>query len=178
MASSSPCSSACSGRRAPSSIRSCRRGLLTPAQAKTVLLDDVVLSDAMATQEVERYTFRSPGQATAYFYGYIKLLGLREEVEKALGAKFNPRAFHDFILGQGLLPPPLLRKAVLAQFHAAGRAPQVVRLPTCLPACCSRRCRAALRSKSPCPVGTLSAHARVRQRNGRMNVNRGPYREP
>jgi hypothetical protein len=91
-------------------------GLITPAQAKAVLLNDVVLSEAMATQEVERYTFRAPGQATSYFYGYIKLLGLREEVEKALGPKFDARAFHDFILGQGLLPPTLLRKAVLAQF--------------------------------------------------------------
>ncbi|HEX2572110.1 MAG TPA: DUF885 domain-containing protein [Polyangia bacterium] len=91
-------------------------GLITPAQAKAVLLNDVVLSEAMATQEVERYTFRAPGQATSYFYGYTKLLGLREEVQKALGPKFDARAFHDFILGQGLLPPALLRKAVLARF--------------------------------------------------------------
>ncbi len=33
-----------------------------------------------------------------------------------MGDKFNPRDFHDFILAQGLLPPELLREAVLAQF--------------------------------------------------------------
>ena len=40
-------------------------GKITPEQAMRVLKEDVVLSDAMATQEVERYTFRAPGQATA-----------------------------------------------------------------------------------------------------------------
>ena len=44
-----------------------------PEQAKALLMDDVVLSEAMATQEVERYTFRAPGQATTYFYGYTRL---------------------------------------------------------------------------------------------------------
>src|SRR5689334_23574018 len=34
---------------------------------KRILMEDVMLSEAMATQEVERYTFRSPAQATSYF---------------------------------------------------------------------------------------------------------------
>ena len=68
-------------------------------------MEDVVLSDAMATQEVERYTFRAPGKATSYFCGYSRLLGLRADVEKQQGVKFNARAFHDVVLGQGLLPP-------------------------------------------------------------------------
>jgi hypothetical protein len=88
-------------------------GTTTPDNVKQLLMDDVVLSEAMATQEVERYTFRAPGQATSYFYGYSQLLRLRADVEKMQGAKFNARAFHDFILGQGLLPPRLLRKAVM-----------------------------------------------------------------
>jgi uncharacterized protein (DUF885 family) len=91
-------------------------GKITPAQAKNVLLNDVVLSDAMATQEVDRYTFRAPGQATSYFYGYLKLVELRQDLEKTLGAKFNARAFHDFVLGQGLLPPAMLRRAVMERF--------------------------------------------------------------
>jgi uncharacterized protein (DUF885 family) len=75
-----------------------------------------MLSDAMAKQEVERYTFRSPGQATSYFYGYTKLRELRSEVEKALGSKFDQRAFHDFVLAQGLLPPDLMRETVMSEF--------------------------------------------------------------
>ncbi len=91
-------------------------GRITPDEARRVLLEDVVQSRAMTEQEVERYTFRAPGQATSYFFGYTQLRELRSDVERALGDKFNPRDFHDFILAQGLLPPELLREAVLAQF--------------------------------------------------------------
>jgi Bacterial protein of unknown function (DUF885) len=91
-------------------------GKVTPEQVLRLLKEDVVLSDAMANQEVERYTFRTPGQATSYFYGYTRLSELRAEVEKLMGNKFDQQKYHDFILSQGLLPPDLLRKAVLEQF--------------------------------------------------------------
>jgi hypothetical protein len=93
-------------------------GKITPEEALRVLKEDVVLSNAMATQEVERYTFRSPGQATSYFYGFTRLMELRAEVEKLMGKRFDQQKYHDFILSQGLLPPDLLRKAVLEQFKA------------------------------------------------------------
>lgn len=95
-------------------------GKVTPAEAKRVLMEDVVLSEAMANQEVERYTFRAPGQATSYFYGYTRLMELRGEIEKALGGKFNQQQFHDYILSQGLLPPALLKKAVEEKFISGG----------------------------------------------------------
>jgi hypothetical protein len=95
-------------------------GKVTPADAMRVLTQDVVLSEAFANTEVERYTFRAPGQATSYFYGYIKLLDLRKDVEAKMGKKFDVMKFHDFILSQGLLPPELLRKTVMEQF-AAGK---------------------------------------------------------
>ena len=91
-------------------------GATTPARAYEVLEKDVVLSHAFATEEVVRFTYRSPGQANSYFYGYPRLLSLRQEVEAALGAKFQPRKFHDFILSQGLLPPDLMRTTVLEEF--------------------------------------------------------------
>jgi uncharacterized protein (DUF885 family) len=95
-------------------------GAVTPGQAYSVLEKDVMLSHAFAKEEVERFTYRSPGQANSYFYGYTRLLALRKETEKALGAKFDQKKFHDFILAQGLLPPDLMRKAVLEEFvHAA-----------------------------------------------------------
>jgi uncharacterized protein (DUF885 family) len=70
---------------------------------------------------VERFTYRSPGQANSYFYGYIRLLELRKDVEAALGPKFNALKFHDFILAQGLLPPDLMRKAVMEDFVPSQR---------------------------------------------------------
>jgi uncharacterized protein (DUF885 family) len=94
-------------------------GQITPERAKAVLTDEVVLSPAMAQQEIDRYTFRAPGQATSYFYGYTKLMELRADTEIALGKKFNRQAFNDFVIGQGLLPPALLREAVQTQFVPA-----------------------------------------------------------
>jgi uncharacterized protein (DUF885 family) len=96
-------------------------GAVTPSQAYAVLEKDVMLSHAFAKEEVERFTYRSPGQANSYFYGYTRLLSLRKEAQKALGAKFDQKKFHDFILGQGLLPPDLMRKAVLEEFVPAAR---------------------------------------------------------
>jgi len=96
-------------------------GETTPERVKALLVDDVVESEAAATQEVERYTFRSPGQATSYYYGFVRLEELRGDVEKQMGAAFDQRAFHDFVLAQGLLPPALLRKAVMEEF-VAGKA--------------------------------------------------------
>jgi hypothetical protein len=94
-------------------------GAITPEGAHAFLADAIVYSDPFARSEVERYTFRAPGQATAYFYGYIKLVALRAEVEAALGERFDPLAFHDFIVDQGLIPPDALRAAVLDRFVSA-----------------------------------------------------------
>jgi uncharacterized protein (DUF885 family) len=91
-------------------------GKIQPADAFRVLEEDVVQSHAFAEEEVERYTYRAPGQANSYFYGYTKLIALRKETEAAMGPKFDEKKFHDFILAQGLLPPDLMRKAVLEEF--------------------------------------------------------------
>ncbi|HKE47970.1 MAG TPA: DUF885 domain-containing protein [Rhodanobacteraceae bacterium] len=94
-------------------------GQITPERAKAVLTDEVVLSPGMAQQEIDRYTFRAPGQATSYFYGYTKLMELRADTEIKLGKKFDRQAFNDFVIGQGLLPPALLREAVDSRFIPA-----------------------------------------------------------
>ena len=91
-------------------------GKIQPTDAMRVLTHDVCMSVPFANQEVERYTFRMPGQANSYFYGYTRLLELRKEAEGALGPKFNQKRFHDFILAQGLLPPGLMKDAVEKHF--------------------------------------------------------------
>ncbi|WP_164928547.1 DUF885 domain-containing protein [Gloeobacter violaceus] len=95
-------------------------GTVTREEAMRVLTQDVVLSAPFANQEVERYTFRAPGQATSYFYGYTRLNELRKDAEQQMGSRFDAQKFHDFILAQGLLPPALLRKAVMEQFVNSG----------------------------------------------------------
>ena len=96
-------------------------GLITPERAHQVLVHEVGLSEPMARQEINRYTFRAPGQATAYFYGYLRLQQLRLQTQLTLGPAFDRLAFNDFVIGQGLLPPEQLAEAVYTQFVPAQR---------------------------------------------------------
>lgn len=97
-------------------------GLTDRDTAFKVLTEQVGFSNAMARQEVDRYTVRSPGQAGSYFYGYTQIMQLRAETELALGGKFDRQRFNDFLLDQGLLPPKLLAKAVREVFVPRERA--------------------------------------------------------
>jgi uncharacterized protein (DUF885 family) len=94
-------------------------GLIEPAAAKRILTDEVMLSEPFAQSEVNRYTFVLPGQATSYFYGYSRLQALRTRAELAMGDKFNQKAYHDFIVSQGLLPLDALEQTVMSTFVSA-----------------------------------------------------------
>lgn len=91
-------------------------GLTEPEEAVLVLTEDVGLSEALAQADVQRYVFRDPGQATSYFYWYSRLIEMRRSTELAMGEAFDRRAFNNFVLSQGLLPPDLLAGAVKAKF--------------------------------------------------------------
>jgi uncharacterized protein (DUF885 family) len=94
-------------------------GMMEPAQAQAFLMKEIGLSEPMAKQEADRYSFRAPGQATSYFYGYQRHLALLGKVQMKLGERFDARSYHDFILSQGLLPPELLEQAVMEQYVPA-----------------------------------------------------------
>jgi hypothetical protein len=91
-------------------------GLITPDDAKSLIINDMAIGETWAQNEVERYTYRMPGQATAYYYGYNKMQALRAQTELKLRDKFDQLAFHDFILAQGMLPPDILKEAVMSEF--------------------------------------------------------------
>jgi hypothetical protein len=97
-------------------------GQIEPEDIKTFLMTEVGLSEGMATQEMQRYVFRAPGQATSYFYGYQRLMETRQAAQLALRGNFDRQAFNDFVLAQGLLPPRLLRQAVMNEFVPAHKA--------------------------------------------------------
>lgn len=94
-------------------------GKITPEAVQSFLMDEVGLSEGMAKQEMQRYTFRAPGQATSYFYGYQQLMETRQAAEVALRKKFDRQAFNDFVLAQGLVPAKILRQAVMEEFVPA-----------------------------------------------------------
>lgn len=55
------------------------------------------------TSAIDRY-IAWPGQALGYKLGMIKLVELRDKARKALGDKFDVKAFHDVILLKGARP--------------------------------------------------------------------------
>ena len=64
-------------------------------------------SEPEVQSETDRYIVW-PGQALGYKVGQLTILKLRAEAQKALGSKFDIRAFHDEVLGAGALPLDVL----------------------------------------------------------------------
>jgi uncharacterized protein (DUF885 family) len=67
--------------------------------------------EPLAAQEIERYSVW-PGQACSYMVGKVTILRLRDKARKALGAKFDPRTFHDAVLTSGSMPLTALENVV------------------------------------------------------------------
>lgn len=61
--------------------------------------------------EVERYV-SNPGQACAYMIGMLRMLALRDEAQKTLGARFRVKDFHDVVLKTGSVPLDVLGDVV------------------------------------------------------------------
>lgn len=83
----------------------------TKAQAIAFMHDNTALTDANIEAEVNRY-ISWPGQALGYKLGELKIRELRAKAEKALGAKFDLRGFHDTVLGGGAVPLDVLERTV------------------------------------------------------------------
>ncbi len=89
-------------------------------QAIQYMKDNSPMAESDVIAEVERY-MAIPGQALSYKVGQLKILALRERAEKALGDKFDVKAFHDQILTSGSLPMAVMEQKI-DRWIAAHRA--------------------------------------------------------
>jgi uncharacterized protein (DUF885 family) len=80
-------------------------------QALAYLTDNTALSIHEITTEVDRY-ISWPGQALSYKLGEYTIWQLRRQAEAELGANFDVRDFHDFILALGSVPLEVLKDEV------------------------------------------------------------------
>lgn len=83
----------------------------TREQAIAYMFENTGNAESDVISEIERYIVM-PGQACAYKVGMIEILKLREHAQKALGDKFDIRAFHDMILKNGAMPLAVLNQVV------------------------------------------------------------------
>jgi uncharacterized protein (DUF885 family) len=72
--------------------------------------------------EVDRY-IAWPAQALSYYLGETVIREARTKAEKALGPKFNVRAFHDAVLELGSVPMPVLTARIDRFIAEGGRGP-------------------------------------------------------
>ncbi|HWE46340.1 MAG TPA: DUF885 domain-containing protein [Caulobacteraceae bacterium] len=78
-------------------------------------IDFMTVNTSMAARdirvEIDRY-IAAPGQATAYKVGELKLHELCDKAQKALGARFNIKDFHDQVIMTGSMPLGILEAKI------------------------------------------------------------------
>jgi uncharacterized protein (DUF885 family) len=94
----------------------------TRQQALDYLKEYTALPEREIGTEVDRY-IAWPGQALSYYLGERAILDGRARAEKALGERFNIRAFHDAVLELGSVPLPVLQTRIDRFIAAGGRGP-------------------------------------------------------
>jgi uncharacterized protein (DUF885 family) len=89
----------------------------TRQQAVDYIAANSPMSLATIEGEVDRY-IAMPGQALAYMIGRLEIMRMRAEAAKSMGDRFDIKAFHDVVLGSGLVPLETLDRMV-AEWAAA-----------------------------------------------------------
>ncbi len=94
----------------------------TREQAQKYLMENTALYRHEVETEVDRY-ISWPGQALSYYLGEMAIVEARAKAEKALGGKFDIRAFHDTVLELGSVPLPVLKSRIDRFIADGGKGP-------------------------------------------------------
>jgi uncharacterized protein (DUF885 family) len=89
-------------------------------EAIRFMVDALGDAESAVTTEIERYCVW-PGQACSYKLGHIKWVELRTNAQRALGDRFDIKAFHDAGMNTGGVPLTVLER-VMTEWTAAQAA--------------------------------------------------------
>jgi uncharacterized protein (DUF885 family) len=115
------------GRLQAEAFRAARLVVDTGIHARQWSFDEAVETLSEATGfptaysqgQITRYSVW-PGQATAYYVGFLKILEMRQKVMDALGERFDLKAFHRLVLQNGAMPLSILENQVDSYVESAG----------------------------------------------------------
>ena len=88
-------------------------GDMTKEQAMNLLMNEAFQQQTEAENKWRRVSLTSV-QLCSYFTGYTEIYDLREEQKKALGHKFDLKAFHEKFLSYGSAPVQYIRQLMQA----------------------------------------------------------------
>jgi uncharacterized protein (DUF885 family) len=88
------------------------------ARAVDFMRRHTATTEANVANEIDRY-IAWPGQALGYMIGRREIGRLRAEAQRRLGARFDIRAFHGTVLGNGAVPLGVLQQIVLRWIDTA-----------------------------------------------------------
>lgn len=80
-------------------------------QALNFMVENTGMPENMLEAEVSRY-ISIPGQATAYYIGYTRIMELRQQAMEELDDKFDYKDYHNIMLGNGAMPLDILERVI------------------------------------------------------------------
>ncbi|HYS53244.1 MAG TPA: DUF885 domain-containing protein [Thermoanaerobaculia bacterium] len=86
-------------------------------RAAAFMRENTLLSETEIATETLRYAVDMPAQALAYKIGSLKMMELRRKAEQQLGPRFDIRQFHEWIIGSGSKPLPILEEHIRAEMR-------------------------------------------------------------
>ncbi|MBL8266431.1 DUF885 family protein, partial [Steroidobacter sp.] len=90
-------------------------------KARAYMREHTFESDVQIASESLRYSTDLFAQALGYRLGYEQIWALRRRAEAELGPRFDIRAFHAAVIGEGGMPLDVLAEQVDRYIAAAGK---------------------------------------------------------